>query len=415
MAIQVARQPAEFDAQDALWLIWPQTDHKRGYACSDVTLQIITALKPHMTVHISVADEMLLAAAHAAIDARFSDRNNLVFHVIPSAGLWVRDMGPNFVYTTDGQLAIVDFCFNLWGYADTSDPDAQRDGQFASMVAERMALSVLQTSMISEGGNREVNGKGVLLASAVVEEGRNPTMSRTDMEAEYARLLGIKKTIWLEQGVREDDHAFLGPIPMADGEPAYTVATTNGHIDEFARFVDAQTIVLAYVPEEDLYDPIARENHRRMEANYAILQAATDHDGHPFRIVRMPLPKTIAHTLEPGDSVYDYLATLSYTDGSVFPIGHPIRVLAAGSYLNFTITPKVVLGQRFYQKGMNHSIHDRDVAVEKQLRVLFPNREVVMLDAMAINLGGGGLHCITMHQPVLHGKAVEQTNAPPRM
>lgn len=401
MSIQVARQPAEFEAQDALWLIWPQTDHKRGYSCAAVTLNIIAALKPHMIVHISVVDEELLAEAQAAIDTRLGNRNNLVFHVIPSVGIWARDMGPNFVYTTDEQLAVIDFNFNLWGYADSADLDAQLDGRFAGTVAEHMDLPVLHTPMISEGGNREVNGKGVLLASAVVEEGRNPTMTRAEMEAEYKRLLGITKTIWLEQGVYEDDHTFLGPLQTADDEIAYTVATTNGHIDEFARFVDPQTIVLACVPEEDLDDPIARENHRRMERNHAILQAATDQDGNPFRITRMPLPKAIVHTLEPGDSVYDYLATLTYTDGSTFPIGDPIRALAAGSYLNFTITPRVVLGQRFYHEGMDVAIRDRDWAVEQQLRNLFPKRQVIMLDAMAINLGGGGLHCITMHQPVL--------------
>lgn len=399
MTIHVARQPAEFEAQEALWLIWPQSNHKRGYSCAAVTLEIIAALKPHLLVHICAAHEALLAEAEFAVDARFSDRTNVVFHVIPSTGLWVRDMGPTFAHTANGQLVVIDFNFNSWGYAHTSHPNAQLNGRFAALVAEQLGLPVLRTSMISEGGNREVNGKGVLLTSASVEEGRNPNLTRADMETEYARLLGITKTIWLEQGVREDDHSFLGPLQTADGTLAYTVFTTNGHIDEFARFIDPHTIALGYVPKEDLHSPIARENYRRMERNYRILQTATDQDGNPFRVVRMPLPRTLLHTLEPGDTTYDSLQALTYTNGSTFPDKQPIQVAAAGSYLNFVITPQVVLGQRFYQPGMDDSIRKRDETVEHQLRGLFPRRTVVMLDAMAINLGGGGLHCITMHQP----------------
>ncbi|MEM6378790.1 MAG: agmatine deiminase family protein, partial [Bacteroidota bacterium] len=166
-----------------------------------------------------------------------------------------------------------------------------------------------------------------------------------------------------------------------------------------ARFVNDTTVLLAEVPEEDLHDPIAQENHRRMEENFKILQQATDQDGNPLNIVRMPLPKLITTQMKPGDSVYDFISTLEYQDGSQFPGGQPVTVIAAASYLNFLITDKVIIGQKYWKEGMDEAIQARDNQVKSILEDLFPGRAVVLLDAMAINLGGGGIHCITMHEP----------------
>ena len=115
----------------------------------------------------------------------------------------------------------------------------------------------------------------------------------------------------------------------------------------------------------------------------------------------MPLPPTILTTMSPGDYVYDYIKTLDYLDGSQFPSGDTITVAAAASYLNFIITNKVIIGQKYWREGMSEEIKRRDEEAKGILQSVFPNRKVVMLDALAVNLGGGGLHCISMHQPEL--------------
>jgi len=178
------------------------------------------------------------------------------------------------------------------------------------------------------------------------------------------------------------------------------VVTTNGHIDEFARFADDRTILLGYIPEEDLDgDPIAQENHRRMEVNYEILTSAVDQDGEPFEIVRIPLTRTMTYTMNPGDYVYDYISTLDYESGHEFPVGDEIHVIAAASYLNFVITPKVVVGQKYWEDGMDTVIRERDEEAEEILQSVFPDRKIVMVNPIPVNLGGGGLHCVTLHQP----------------
>lgn len=399
-ALSVIRQAAEFEPQEAIWLIWPDIDHKVGESVEQVTLSIIDAVVKEERIVISCKSEALLKKAKATIKTHLGSLENITFLEIPSYEIWVRDMGPIFVETNQNTLAIADFNFNSWGYSDTLDLDTKTEEMFDVRVAEHFNLPVISSTMISEGGNREVNGKGTLITTESVEMGRNPNMTKNEMEAEYKRLLGIKKTIWLKQGLVEDDHTFLGPVETLEGSKAYTVVTTNGHVDEFARFVNDSTILLAQIDSKDLDDPIARENHNRLEENFQILSTATDQDGNPFNIVRMPLPGTIFTTMKPGDYVYDYIKTLDYKGGSAFPDGKSIKVMAALSYLNFIITNKVVVGQSTWREGMSEKYKLKDKEAKEILQSVFPHRKVIMIDAFAVNLGGGGIHCISMQQPL---------------
>lgn len=397
-ALEVKRQMGEFEEIEALWLIWPQTDHKNGESVQDVTLQIIDALYKDLQIVISCADQDIYATAKNILEKRYPTSDNVQLRIVPSVEIWTRDMGPVFVEMTDGTHAIADFNFDSWGYADTLDPYSQIEESFDEEVAKSLGLSLISSTMISEGGNRELNGKGTLITTEVVEKGRNPHMTSKEMEAEYRRLLGVDKVIWLQQGLMEDRHTFLGPLKV-EHESAYTVVTTNGHVDEFARFVNDSTILLADIDSADMHDPIARENDRRLEENYRILAESTDQDGNPFHIIRLPLPPSIFSSLSPGDYVYDYIKELEYRDGSVFPDGEAVKVIIPASYLNFIITNRTIVGQKYWRKGMPEVIKSRDEGARNILQKVFPDKKIIMVDALAVNLGGGGLHCISMHQP----------------
>ena len=353
---------------------------------------------------ITCKNDSILKHAKEVVKNQLGEVKNITFLELPNIDMWARDMGPIFVETSDNKMAIADFNFNNWGYTDTLDVDAKTEEMFDVNVAKKFKLPVISSTLISEGGDREVNGKGTMITSEAVEMGRNPNMSKQELEAEYKRLLGIKKVIWLKQGVVEDDHTFLGPITTADGSKAYTVITTNGHVDEFARFVNDSTILYAQVNSTDLADPIAFENNKRIEENFKILSQATDQDGKPFKIVRMPLPKTTFSTMKPGDYVYEYIKTLDYKNGSKFPKGKEIKVIAALSYLNFIITNKVIIGQKCWREGLPNELKLNDEKAAQILQSVFPDRKVIMIDALAVNLGGGGLHCISMQQPLHQGK-----------
>jgi agmatine deiminase len=397
--LAIARQPAEFEEQEAVWVLYPPEDHLEGYSNEAVVLEIIEALLPDNNVRVAVNSDALYERARRKLPAAALESGRIRLLQIPYVEFWSRDMGPVFVVTEDGRAAIADFNFNAWGYGDTTEAEVIIEEKFDERVAAELGLPVVSSSVISEGGNREVNGRGTLMVVEAVELDRNPGKTKAELEAEFRRLLGVEHVIWLKEGLYEDSHTFLGPLPTGAGGKAYTVITTNGHIDEFARFAGPNTILLAAVDPSDLDDPIARENQRRMQENYEILKKAVDQDGRPFEIVRVPLPRTMLGTMKPGDAVYDYISTLEYEDGSTFPAGEPVTVIAAASYLNFLITNGAIIAQKYGRPGMDEAVAARDRQVKAILQEVFPGRRIVMIDALAVNFGGGGIHCITMQQP----------------
>ena len=70
--------------------------------------------------------------------------------------------------------------------------------------------------------------------------------------------------------------------------------------------------------------------------------------------------------------------------------------MAALSYFNFIITNKVIIGQTIWREGMPEELKLKDEIAAQILQSVFPNRKVIMIDALAVNLGGGGIHCISM-------------------
>jgi agmatine deiminase len=399
----VIRQSAEYEKLEAVWLIWPPEDHLRGYSNEKVTLEIIKHLIPHNNVVITVANDSLHAHALSSIPQEYIEDGFLKILKVPSEEFWIRDMGPVFVEIENGRKAIVDFNFNAWGYTPVNQMDEYTINmeKYDEKVAEMLQLPLISSNMISEAGAREMNSQGILMVVEAVEIQRNPEMSKEEIELEFKRVLGAQKVIWLKEGLVEDQHTFLGPLKLDNNEFAYTCVTTNGHIDEFARFVNDSTILLAEVVKEERLGEIGAENHNRMEENYQLLKNEKDLKGNSFHIIRVPLPPVITESMKPGDVVYDYISKLDYQDGSKFPVGKEVNVIAAASYLNFLIANNIVIAQKYWSEGMDITIRDRDKKVKKILEQVFPNREVVMLDALAVNFGGGGIHCITMQEPYI--------------
>jgi agmatine deiminase len=48
---------------------------------------------------------------------------------------------------------------------------------------------------------------------------------------------------------------------------------------------------------------------------------------------------------------------------------------------------------------MPNELKVKDEKAAQILQSVFPNRKIIMIDALAVNLGGGGIHCISMYQP----------------
>jgi agmatine deiminase len=388
--------PAEWEPHASIWMAWPVDEYVKDRPFAEVQMAMIRALVRHVTVDLVIQD----ADDAARVKRLFVERNvpleRVRFHPVPHTDIWFRDMGPLFVSDRKGALKVVDLKFNLWGTADLQDMSARVDEAVDRLVASRLKLPTVPSAMILEGGALEFNGQGTVLTTEAVVFDRNPKMTRDEAEAELKRLFNIRKVVWIKKGLAEDDHPLRGVLPGT----LFTLGT-NGHVDEFVRFVDARTLLLTVITAaEAKADPIARISYDRLEAAFDVLKNATDQDGKSFRIIRVPAAPMVINTVKPGDYVYDeLLSKYEYKDGTKIKKGEPIRVIAANSYLNFLVTNGVVLVPKYGQPGRPVWVHDRDEQVRRLLEDAFPGRQIVQINAENINLGGGGMHCITQQQP----------------
>ncbi len=267
-------------------------------------------------------------------------RKNISWYEIPFTMLYWRDFGPIFTLNNGGEKGIVDFNFNCWGYFSDTDPQARLMEKIDRTIAEGLGIPSNMSRLVSEGGDRELNGKGTLLVTEACEFQRNPNQSREEIEKEFKRTLGVTNFIWLKKGTVDDDPYNKSSLPGPGGKGvAYRSAAANNHMDEYCRFIAPDTILLAEVSEKEAAKgPVEKENRRRMEENYQILKSAKNQDGKPFKIIRIPMPETLYFTARPTDEAYFGLASYpSFSDGTSFPIGQPVTIVPAQSYCNFLL------------------------------------------------------------------------------
>ena len=378
--------PAEFEPQEAVWISARPTE--TGKPVLNVVIEMVRALSRHVRVWLMVPSEDVKAEVQNGLrQEKINERQISYWTTAASPTRWYRDVGAIFLRNSHGELKAVDFNFNCYGECPAGSVEAQKKEGIDREIAAIAGVPTIKTALVSEGGDREVNGQGTLMAIEETEMQRNPALSRDQIEKELLKLLGQKRMIWLKRGIAEDDDPMHGPLYSN----VYPIGC--GHIDEMARFISADTVALAEVTEQERRtDPLMRMTYDRLEENLRILQAATDQNGNKFKIVRIPVADAIYHefTIEPG-------ADLAYFHGS--KPGQKIRIVIPASYMNFFISNGVVLEAAYWQPDRPESTRRKDEAARGTLKRLFPTREIVQIHAENLNYGGGGMHCATQQQP----------------
>jgi agmatine deiminase len=246
----------------------------------------------------------------------------------------------------DGGLGLVHWRFNGWA----KYPNHRRDAAVPNLIARATKLPRWKPTVdvggrprhvVLEGGGIDVNGRGTLLTTEECLlspiQARNPGLDRKAVERVLGDALGIRKVLWLGEGITGDD--------------------THGHVDDLARFVDATTVVVA--SSEDRNDP----DYARLAENRDRLRRMTDQDGTPLRVLELPMPAPITW------------------EGERLP----------ASYANFYVANGVVVVPTF-----NDPNDRRALAL---LAKCFPDRKVVGIHAVDLVLGLGTLHCMTQQEP----------------
>jgi agmatine deiminase len=345
------RLPAEWEPHEATWIAWPHhtADWPGKFAAIPwVYVEIVRHLHTGERVRILVNDAAARRQAETKLRRGGVDLSRLDFYECPTDRVWVRDSGPLFV-VHDGDnraVALTRWRFNAWSKYD----NWQRDCQVPSFLGRALGFSLFEATVdadgeprpvVLEGGSIDVNGQGLLLTTeecllSEVQQ-RNPGLSRQDYERLFADYLGVRKVLWLGQGIAGDD--------------------THGHIDDLARFAGPRTVVA--VVEDDAGDV----NYRPLQQNLERLRGLTDREGRPLDVVTLPMPAPL------------------WFDGQRLP----------ASYANFYIANEKVLVPTF------NDANDRKAL--GILADLFPRRTVVGIHAVDLVWGLGTLHCLTQQQP----------------
>jgi agmatine deiminase len=400
------RMPAEFEPHQAIWLSWDEEDVE----VQETIANIIKGLIGKVPVKIAVPTSYIQRSAKKTLANKGIDVSIIQFHILQGGRLWIRDNGAQFLINDNKDIAAVDFNWSNYGYYDwliSTRPHlatyfmalkmASEENQYSNADKEMAVLARarrIKSELVMEGGSLETNGKGVLIQSEQVTLQRNPDWTKAEIEDEYLRIMNIKKVIWLKNGTADDSRSF---VPN-DG---YVAFGTGGHTDEFVRFADASTILLAWINEEDINKhPLNRITHERMLENYNILKDATDQDGQPFRIIKVPLPKVIEWPAEivnkAGNMEHNKVESNRLAPDDERTIGDMVTRVASVSYLNFLVTNGVVINASYTNHGTSSQYEEHIKSIFKDV---FPDHEQVWIDVLSLNRLGGGIHCITLQEP----------------
>src|SRR5262249_10312974 len=139
------------------------------------------------------------------------------------------------------QLAMVNWIFNAWG---NKYDDLIGDDRIPGELDRILHLPMFEPGIVLEGGSIEVNGAGAVLTTeqCLLNANRNPNLNRAEIEEYLKEHLNVERVLWLKEGIAGDD--------------------TDGHIDDIARFVSADTVLCAF--EENPSD----ENYAALKDNY---------------------------------------------------------------------------------------------------------------------------------------------------
>lgn len=359
------RMPAEWEPHSQCWMGWPERpDNWRDNALHGqrVFAKVASA--------ISKFEPVTVCASAAQWD---NARSQLPKHIrvveMSMNDAWFRDTGPTFVVCDEApnsghaehKVAGNDWEFNSWGGVEEG---CYKDWSLDILVARKILnmerLPSFQNDMILEGGSIHVDGEGTCITTeeCLLNRNRNPTMTKEQIEEELKICLGVRKVIWLPQGLYGDDD-------------------TNGHIDNMCCFVRPGVVVLAWTDDES--DP----QYERSVKALSVLSNATDANGKPIEVIKLHIPGTLYMTKEEADGIL--------VDDNGKPRLAGTRL--AASYVNFYIANGGIIAPAFGDK-------QRDDEAFHVLSSVFPNHEVVMIEgAREICLGGGNIHCITQQQP----------------
>lgn len=332
--------PSETAPQDRIWMAFPPlgstvTETQESADEARATWAAVAHAALEFESVTMVVDPADVSAAQRVLSA------DIEIVEAPLDDAWMRDIGPTFVHDTTGQIAAVDWVFNGWGQQDWAEWG--NDSRIARIVAEHADVEIIDSQLVNEGGGIHVNGSGTVLVTQTVQldPGRNPSLTRNDVEHELTRTIGATNVIWLPRGLWRDSERF----------------GTRGHVDIVATISSPGVILLHAQPDPEHPDHLIMRDVRR-----AIEESRTE-TGAPWTIIEVPGPTE----LRDEEGWVDH------------------------SYINHLVVNGGVIASSFGDA--------RDDQAKAILAEAYPERRIVQVESRPLFSRGGGIHCVTQQQP----------------
>ncbi|UAB79605.1 agmatine deiminase family protein [Erythrobacter sp. SCSIO 43205] len=260
--------PPEWAPQEWLWIGFPHLAEEwpdyLEVAQEQIAAFASAVADSGQNVRLLVRDEANEARARSLVGGAVTLERRAYGDV------WLRDTGP-LVVMLCGRATAVRFGFNGWGGKYLMEGDQT----IGNELGRGAGMCVIKSSMVLEGGAVDGDGTGLAATTeqCLLNPNRNPQMSREEIEAELAEMLGFDRILWLGDGLINDH--------------------TDGHVDNLARFVAPNRLVVPEATGSD--DPNARI--------YADAKARAEEFG--VDVVTIPSPGLITRdgTIEPASYV----------------------------------------------------------------------------------------------------------------
>jgi agmatine deiminase len=348
------RMPGEFEPQARVFMIWPERpdNWRNGAKPAQATFtQVAAAIQKHTPVTVLVS-----AGQYANARARLPEAVQVV--EASSDDAWVRDCGPTFVVNDKGTVRGIDWRFNAWGgLFDGLYFPWDKDDALAQKICELEQLdSYRLEDFVLEGGSIHVDGQGTALTTemCLLSPGRNPDLTKEEIEGVLKDYLNVDKILWLKDGIDPNE--------------------TNGHIDDVACFIRPGEVACIWT--EDKENPF----YAVAQAAYETLCQATDARGRRLQVHKLCLTKKPC-LLRGADTIDTVEGTLPRADGEI----------SIASYMNFLITNQAILLPQYGDEN--------DALAVQQVQAMFPDYIIEPVMTQEIAYGGGNIHCITQQLP----------------
>lgn len=326
--------PGEFEHQQAILMGWEtlradSATSKVQQEQQRVLVNVAKALAGNVQLVVLVESQREELLAANAFQVAGVPINDVVFVQLPFDSMWTQDYGP-FVVRKDGKTKWIDCLYFPAGH------NRPKDEQLPSLLGQLHGTETRDLRLVVHGGLMLSNGEGLYLTTKDILKW-NSHLKKEEIDRLLKTHLGAQQVIYLE--------------PLAD-EP-------TGHVDIFATFTDANTVVVGqFRDDQDATNAkILNATARRL----AKVRTATGR----LRVVRIPMPPR-------GVKVW------------------------GGTYTNVVYANHVLLMPTY---GFDKSGEEQALAVYRRL---LPNWRIVGVDSRALIAEEGALHCAVKHLPIFN-------------